>query len=153
MKRQSRTLKRRPRFSSWFTTQAGTSHQQRALMSHFVGRWPPALETHCPKRAFGYARSALGTLWGARCSQARKSHPRPANCCQKLSAARSPLPGLKPLFTPETRDVTPLADRVAFVELNRGKRAAIAPHARGGSPQVRRPTLAGPNRGDWIGDT
>jgi hypothetical protein len=32
-------------------------------------------------------------------------------------------------------------DRIAFFELNRGKRPAIAPHARGASPQLRRPTL------------
>ena len=65
----------------------------------------------------------------------------PPNCCQKLSAGRSPLPGLKPLCAPEMRDVIPLADRVAFFELERGKRAAIAPHASGASPQLRRPTL------------
>jgi hypothetical protein len=28
----------------------------------------------------------------------------------QLTAGRSPLPGLKPLFSPETRGVTPLAD-------------------------------------------
>ena len=95
------------------------------------------------KRAFGHARSALCKLSGARCSQARKVSARPANYCQKLSAGRSPLPGLKPLFAPEMRDVIPLADRIAFFELNRGKRAAIAPHAHGASPQLRRHTLAG----------
>ena len=50
--------------------------------------------------------------------------PRP-NSCQHLTAARLPRPGLKPLVHSEMRDVIPLADRVAFVELNRGKRAAI----------------------------
>jgi hypothetical protein len=123
----------------------GKSHQQRALTSCFRRPVTPTLETHCPKRAFGHARSASCTVCGARCFQARKSHPRPANCCQKLSAARSPLPGLKPLFAPEMRDVIPLADRVAFVELNRGKRAAIAPHEHGGSPQLRRLPLGRPN--------
>ena len=130
---------------------AGKSHQQRALISRFVGRWPRVLEPHGPKRAFGHARSALCTLSGAHCSRARKVFARPANSCQHLSAARLPLPGLKPLCAPKTRDVIPLADRVAFVELNRGKRAAIAPPACGGSLQVRRPTLAGLARGEENG--
>ncbi len=90
---------------------------------------------------------------GARCSQVRKVFARPANCCQHLSAARLPLPGLKPLFAPEMRDVIPLADRIAFFELNRGKRAAIASPARGGSLQVRRLTLAGLARQKGSGRT
>ena len=48
-----------------------------------------------------------------------------ANCCQQPTAARLPLSGLKPLFSPETNDVTPLADRVSLLQLNRGKRAAV----------------------------
>src|SRR5215212_9666179 len=49
----------------------------------------------------------------------------PPNYCQKLSAGRLPLSGLKPLLPPEMHDVIPLADRVALPELNRGKRAAV----------------------------
>ena len=63
--------------------------------------------------------------------------PAPSNSCQHLTAARLPRPGLKPLVHSEMRDVIPLADRVAFVELNPGKRLPSLPHARGGSLQVR----------------
>ena len=66
------------------------------------------------------------------------------NCCQQPTAARLPLAGLKPLLSPEMHDVTPLADCVSLLELDGGKRAAVRPHARGGSLQLRRQTLARP---------
>jgi len=54
------------------------------------------------------------------------------NSCKKLTAARLPLPGLKPLFSPETNGVMPLADLFRRLLVSRGNRhAAWAARTRG----------------------
>src|SRR5215213_394026 len=55
-----------------------------------------------------------------------------ANSCKKLTAARFPLPGLKPLFPAETNGVMPLADLSRRLVVSRGNRhAAWAARTRG----------------------
>jgi hypothetical protein len=56
----------------------------------------------------------------------------PPNCCQQLTAARLPLPGLKPLCSPETNGIMPLAERSRRLVVSRGNRhAARTARARG----------------------
>ena len=55
------------------------------------------------------------------------------NFTLKLTAGRSPLPGLKPLFSPETHGVTPLADAS---ESNAASGVPLCPPARGASLQL-----------------
>ena len=78
----------------------------------------------------GRANDAIKRNGNALHTDDRNSLP-PANFRLKLTAARSPLPGLKPLLPPETNGVTPPADLGQTSNAAAG--VPLCPHATGGS--------------------